>query len=254
MSVLLGFTPWAVYWVLVGNAPPLIAAGMALVAAAAVIPTDRSPSVRLLGIGAVATFAVPAVLAPIWRGGQPWLLSWSFAGLFATLLTGTALGRSVVADIVSAELPAAVAQTELLAPVVDRLRWLWLGALAAMSVSAAVPPIALSGAAQHNSHGPLTYLCYRVIPFGMLAAAAIASRILPDRMTAGFDDAVRKTSFVSFVDLEIDQLYYLATEHANRELGPGEEAYNVTVGAKGTPLLGDDTRVSWSSTYKVRRR
>lgn len=252
--MVLGFAPWAVYWVLVGNVPLPIAAAVALAVAVAVMVGSRESSTRPLGIGAVATFAVLAVLPPALSCAQRWVLPLSFAGLFATLLTSAALGRSVVEAVAKADLPAAVVQTELFSPVVKRLRWIWLGALAAMSVSAVVPPIALSDATVHDTRSPLIYLCYWVIPFGILAAAAIASRLLMDGMATGFDDALRKTSFVAFVDLEIDQLYYLAQEHANREVGPGQEAYKVTVGAKGTALLGDDTRMSWPSTYKVRQR
>ena len=87
-----------------------------------------------------------------------------------------------------------------------------------------------------------------------MGLAALASRILPDRMTAGAPDVVRNTTFVAFAELEIDQLYYLAQEHANREVGGGMEAYDVKIGAKGVPLVGDDTRESWPSTYKVRER
>jgi small-conductance mechanosensitive channel len=254
VGVLLWFAPWAVYWVLVGHAPLLIAAVVALAVAVTVMLSSRESSARHLGIGGVATFAVLAILPLVFSCAQRWVLPLSFAGLFAVLLTSRALGKSVAEAVAKADLPAAVVQTELFGPVVNRLTWIWLGALAAMSVSAVVPPIALSDATLHNTDSPLTYLCYWVVPFGILAAAAIASRIVADRMTTGFGDAVRKTSFVAFVDLEIDQLYYLATEHANREVGPGQEPYNVTVGAKGTALLGDDTRVSWPSTYKVRQR
>ena len=72
-------------------------------------------------------------------------------------------------------------------------------------------------------------------------------------MTAGVGDIVRKTSFVAYGEATIDELYYLAQEHANREVGAGQEAYNVKVGSMGTPLVGDDTRQSWPSTYKVRQ-
>lgn len=248
MGARLWFTPWAVYWVLMGNTPLLIAAVVALAVAVAVVVIGREPSARFVGIGAIATFAVLAA-PPLALGcAQRWVLPLSFAGLLATLLAGRVLGKSVVEAVVKADLPAAVVQTELFAPVVNRLTWLWLSALAAMSVSALISPILRS-----DAETPLTYLCSWVIPFGILTAAAIASAIVADRMTAGFGDAVRKTSFVAFVDLEIDQLYYLAQEHANREVGPGQEAYNVTVGAKGTALVGDETRVSWPSTYKVRQ-
>ncbi|MEB3020265.1 hypothetical protein [[Mycobacterium] crassicus] len=253
MGVLVGFAPWAVYWVLLGNVPLLTAAVVALAVAAAVLVSSREPSARLLAIGAVATYTVLAVLPPAFTWAQHWVPVLSFTGLFATLLISMALGRSVVEAVVKADVPAAVAQSDLLGPIVNRVTRIWLGSLAAMAVSAAVPPIALTDAALHRNDSPLIYLCYWIIPFAVLAAAAICAHIQSDRMTAGFGDAVRKTSFVAFVDLEIDQLYYLAAEHANREVGPGEEAYNVTVGAKGTPLLGDDTRVSWPSTYKVRQ-
>lgn len=254
MGALLWLTPWAVYWVLVGNAPPLIAAAVALVVAVAVLVTGLAPASSPERFGAVTTFAVLAVLPMVLQGVQPWLLVLSFAGLLAVLLAGLALGKPVTDAVAKAELPEAVTQTELFAPVVQRLSWIWLSALAAMSVSALIPPLARPGATLHDSDSALAYLCYWVIPFAILSTAVIASRVLADRMTAGFGDAVRKTSFVAFVDMEIDQLYYLAQEHANREIGPGQEAYNVTVGAKGTALVGDETRVSWPSTYKVRQR
>jgi hypothetical protein len=34
---------------------------------------------------------------------------------------------------------------------------------------------------------------------------------------------------------------YLATEHANREVGAGKEAYDIRIGSKGVPLVGDET-------------
>ena len=57
---------------------------------------------------------------------------------------------------------------------------------------------------------------------------------------------------MAYDEATIDELYYLAQEHANREVGPGKEAYNVKVGGMGTPLTGDESRKSWPSTYKVR--
>jgi hypothetical protein len=70
-------------------------------------------------------------------------------------------------------------------------------------------------------------------------------------MTAGSATPSR-TTFVAYSEAAIDELYYLATEHANKEVGAGKEAYNVKVGAKGVPLVGDESRQSWPSTYKVR--
>ena len=122
-----------------------------------------------------------------------------------------------------------------------------------MTVSSAIPPIVYGDATILDTKTPLSFLCYWVIPFTLLGLAALASRLLPERMTPG-DDVVRKTTFVAFAEAEIDQLIYLATEHANREVGAGKEAYDIRIGSKGIPLSGDDTRESWPATYKVRDR
>jgi hypothetical protein len=71
-------------------------------------------------------------------------------------------------------------------------------------------------------------------------------------MSAAASDIVRKTTFVAYGEATIDELYYLATEHANREVGAGQEAFDIKVGSMGTPLVGDDSRQSWPSTYRVR--
>ena len=60
-------------------------------------------------------------------------------------------------------------------------------------------------------------------------------------MTAGAGDIERKTTFVAYHEATIDELYYLATEHANREVGAGQEAYAIKVGSKGTALVGDES-------------
>lgn len=73
-------------------------------------------------------------------------------------------------------------------------------------------------------------------------------------MLAGIDDVERKTSFVAYSEAAIDELYYLAQQHVDKEVGAGQEAYNVKVGGSGTPLTGDESRLSWPATYKVRDR
>ena len=73
-------------------------------------------------------------------------------------------------------------------------------------------------------------------------------------MTQGINDLARKSTFVAYSEAAIDELYYLAQEHANRQVGPGQEAYAVKAGGAGTPLTGDESRNSWPMTYKVRER
>lgn len=120
-----------------------------------------------------------------------------------------------------------------------------------MALSSAVPPILQGDATILDIRTPLSFVCYWVVPFTLLGVAALLTRVLPDRMVPAADEVVRKTTFVAFAEAEIDQLIYLATEHANREVGAGKEAYDIRIGSKGIPLVGDETRESWPSSYKV---
>ena len=146
-------------------------------------------------------------------------------------------------------------ESELFGRITTLLTWIWVAAFAGMTVSSSIPPIVQGDATILDTKATLSVVCYWVIPFMLLGFAALASRILPDRMTAGVvDDVVRNTSFVAYSEATIDELYYLAQEHANREVGAGMEAFDVRVGGMGDPLTGDDSSKSWPSTYKVRER
>lgn len=155
-------------------------------------------------------------------------------------------------EYAAAELPSDVVNTELFKRMTMILTWIWVAAFAGMTLSSLVPPIVESDATILDTKTPVSFMCYWVIPVSLLGLAALASQLLPTRMLAGIDDVVRETSFVAYDEATIDELYYLAQEHANREVGPGKEAYNVKVGGMGTPLTGDEARKSWPSTYKVR--
>jgi hypothetical protein len=249
--MLSGLTPWIVYWILVGHVPHLVAAlvGLAIAVAGAAIGTATGKPGRALDIGAVAAFSVIAVLT--WTLGDSlltrWILPVSFAGLFMVTLVGAIAGGTFVRPWAAAGQPADVVKTPLFDQLVATLTRIWIATFAVMTVSSAIPPI-VGGAATT----PLAVVCSWVVPFAALGVAALASGYLPGRMLAGIDDVVRETSFVAYDEATIDELYYLAREHANREAGPGKEVYNVKVGGMGTPLTGDESRKSWPSTYKVR--
>jgi hypothetical protein len=107
-----------------------------------------------------------------------------------------------------------------------------------------------------DTRTPLSFVCYWVIPFLLVAAAVLAGRVVTDRMVAEVTSphVVRKSTFVAFKELGIDELIYLAKEKADREVGAGMEAYAIQVGGKGIPLTGDESRESWGVSYKVRER
>lgn len=251
MAILFGFAPWIVYWVLVGNVPLLVAALTALVTAAAAVGVGRYQNApgRSLEIGAVATFLVLSILAVALSDAvlQQWALAVSFVGILATTLVGVTLGEPFVREFAAVGQPAHVVEAASFLRTTAVLTWVWVGAFMAMTVLAAVPPIT-------GADGALAYTCYWVVPMVLLVAAVFATRIQPERLAEAASDVRRKTTFVAYSEAAIDELYYLAGEHVNKEVGAGEEAYDVKVGGSGLPLVGDESRQSWPATYKVRQR
>jgi hypothetical protein len=256
VGLLFGFAPWIVYWVLAGNVPFSTAALMALAIAVAALVVGRFTGTAggTLEIGAVGTFLVLTVLTFALSQSfvERWILPLSDAGIFLVALTSVLIGRPFVRELTEADQPAGVINSEPFGRITTLLTWIWVGVFAAMTVSSSIPPITGGNATILDTKTPLSFVCYWVIPVTLLGVAALVSRILPDRMTAGSDDVMRKTTFVAYGEATIDELYYLAQQHANREVGAGQEAYDVRVGGMGTPLVGDDSRKSWPSTYKVR--
>jgi hypothetical protein len=256
VGILLGFAPWIVYWVLVGNVPFTVAVLVALAIAVLsfVIGRVRGAAGRTLEIGALATFLALTVLTFTVSQAfmERWMQPLSNAGILLAALAGALVGRPFVREFAAAGQPKEVQETDLFKRITSLLTWIWVGAFAGMTISSAIPPIVYGEATILDTKTPLSFVCYWVIPFALLGAAALASRVLPERMAPADEDIVRSTTFVAFAEAEIDQLIYLATEHANREAGAGKEAYDIRIGSKGTPLTGDETRESWPSTYKVR--
>jgi len=255
VGILSGFAPWIVYWVLVGNVPftTAVLAALAVAVLSFVIGRIKGKPGRTLEIGAVATFLVLTVLTFAMNESfmERWMQPLSNAGIFLVALIGVLVGKPFVREFAEADQPPEVVKSELFGRITRTLTWIWVGAFAGMTLSSVIPPTVYGKATILDTKTPLSFVCYWVIPFSLLGLAALASRVLPERMAPG-DDVARSTTFVAFAEMEIDQLIYLATEHANREVGAGKEAYDIRIGSKGVPLVGDDTRESWPSTYKVR--
>jgi len=256
--MLFGIAPWIVYWVLVGNVPftTSVLVALALAVAALGIASATGKPGRALETTSVTAFLVLAVLTFALSESflQRWMLSLGNAAILLVALTGTLMGKPLVHEFAAAEQPADVVKTDLFGRIISVLSWVWIATFAGMTVSSAIPPIVRGNASILDTRTPLAFICYWVVPFSLLGLAALASQLLRARMLTGMDDVVRETSFVAYDEATIDELYFLAQEHANREVGPGKEAYNVKVGGMGVPLTGDESRKSWPSTYKVRDR
>jgi hypothetical protein len=260
VGILVGLAPWIVYWVLVGNVPFAISALVALAIAVGALASGRvaGKSTSILEIGAVGTFLVLTVLAFTLSSSfaERWALPLSNAGVLLVALTGVVVGKPFVREFAHEEQSAEVIKSESFGQTTALVTWILVGAFAGMTVSSAIPPIALSDATILDTRTPLSFVCYWVIPFALLGSAAIAARVLMDRMVADATSphTVRRTTFLAFRELEIDQLYYLAQQKAEREVGAGMEPYDVKIGSQGVPLTGDESRESWPATYKVRER
>lgn len=258
MGILYGFAPWIAYWVLVGNVPFIVAVSVALAIAVIGLVVGRAGGapMRTLEIGAVGTFLVLTVLtlAVSQSFMERWIQPLSNAGIFVVALIGVLIGKPFVREFAAAGQPPDVVKSDVFGQLTTRLTWIWVAVFAGMTVSSAIPPIVQGDATILDTKRPLSFVFYWVIPFALMSLAALASRVLPERLTAAAGEIVRQTTFVAYSEATIDELYYLATEHAKREVGAGQEAFDVKVGRMGTPLVGDDSRQSWPSTYKVRQR
>ena len=125
-------------------------------------------------------------------------------------------------EFAEADQPAEVIASELFGKITTLLTWIWVGAFAGMTISSAIPPIVQGDATILDTKTPLSFICYWVLPFVLLGAAALGGRVLTERMVAEATSphTVRRSHFVVFKELEIDQLYYLARERAERRSAP----------------------------------
>jgi hypothetical protein len=260
MGILVGLTPWIAYWVLIGNVP-FVAAGLAalvLAVAGFTVGRVKGRPGKALDIGAIATFVVLTIvpLATPESFAARWVQPLSILAILLTAVIGAVTGKPLAREFAEAGLPAQVTSSEAFRPTTTLVDSIWLAALAGMSVSAVVPLITRSDATPFDADVPLSYLCFWLIPFLLLGTVILTDRVLIDRMVAEATDphVVRRSTFVAFKELGIDELLYLAKEKADREAGAGMEAYAVQVGGKGIPLTGDESRQSWPVSYKARER
>jgi len=181
----LGFAPWIVYWVLVGNVPFKTAVLVALAVAVLsfVIGRVRGAPGRTLEIGAVATFLILTVLTFTLSESfmERWMQPLSNAGIFLVALIGVLAGRPFVREFAEVDQPKEVVESEVFVRITTLLTWIWVAAFAGMTVSSAIPPIVQGDATILDTKTPLSFVCYWVIPFSLLGLAALASRILPER-------------------------------------------------------------------------
>ena len=172
MGILVGFAPWIVYWVLVGNAPFTTAVLVALAVAILGLVMSRTRKVAGLTfeIGSVAAFFVLTVLTFVASQAflEQWVLPLSTAAILLITLVGALTGTPFVREFAAAGRSEEIVTSELFTKITSLLTWIWIAAFAGMTVSSAIPPIVSGDATILDTANPLSVLCYWVIPFALL--------------------------------------------------------------------------------------
>src|SRR5262245_64002224 len=142
---MLGFAPWIVYWVLVGNVPfpTAVLVALAIAVLSFVIGRVRGAPGRTLEIGAVATFLILTVLTFTLSQSfmERWMQPLSNAGIFLVALIGVLVGRPFVREFAEVDQPKEVVESEVFVHINTLLTWIWVAAFAGMTESCAIPPI-----------------------------------------------------------------------------------------------------------------
>ena len=168
MGIVIGFIPWIVYWILVGNVPfttaVCIAFGLTLLIQ--VVGRMRKQPQHALDIGNLLVFAVLVVAAFVVPDDvlERWLQPLSNLGLFLIALVGVLIGRPFVRDYAVASVDAATARTSGFRTITNAMTWMWVVAFGLMFVSAMIPPIVDGDATILDLDDTLSIVCYWVLP------------------------------------------------------------------------------------------
>lgn len=143
MGFLIGFSPWIVYWILVGNMPfrgaVLIALGLSVIAVA--VQRIRKQPWHSLEVGAVVVFVILSVLSFTVsdRFLEQWLQPLGNAGIFLVALTGLLIGRPFVREYAAASVDAATARSDGFRVITTAMTWMWTTVFALMTLISCIP-------------------------------------------------------------------------------------------------------------------
>jgi hypothetical protein len=213
VAFVVGFLPWIVYWILVGNAPFLVAVlvGLGLAVAINVITLARRQPLMVLEAGTALVFAVFVLMALVLPENflEQWLQPLGNAGLFLIVGVSILIGKPFTLQYARKSTPREQWDEPGFVYVCRLLAWLWAGTMAFMTIVSLIPPIVDGDATVRNADDTLSVMCYWVLPFVALGLAmlftskypdwfveasggdeaAAAAPGPPDRLSASIDDA-----------------------------------------------------------------
>jgi intracellular septation protein A len=145
MAYVTGFLPWILYWILIGNVDFRLAVCIVLAAAVIiqVISWRRGQPPRSLDVGSLVVFVLLAVAAFVVDDGvlEMWMQPLSNLGLLLVALGGMLLGRPFVRDFAISTVDAETARSDGFRYITTGMTWMWIVALALMTVVSAIPPL-----------------------------------------------------------------------------------------------------------------
>jgi hypothetical protein len=183
LGFVLGFLPWVLYWVLIGNVVfrLMVCLVLAVAVGTQVVSRLRRQPWRLFDLGSLVVFAILTLAAFVSADAilERWLQPLGNLGLFLVALVGLLVGRPFVWEYAAEVVDATTARSDRFRAVTTTMTWLWVAVFAAMTVVTMIPPLVDEAATIRDDTGLLSVLCYWVLPCVLLGLAASASGLVP---------------------------------------------------------------------------
>lgn len=194
LGFLAGFAPWIVYWILSGSVAFETAIGVAF--AIAVLSNLLSlkaggiANLKVLEVGNTIAFVGLALIGAI--GGDDFVARWiqplGNGALLLIMLVSILIGRPFTLQYAKAATPPELWDSPGFLAVNRLITWIWVGAMALMTVLAAIPPILQGDATREDGGTTLSIVCYWVLPYAAMGLAVLFTTKYPDWYSAEFDD------------------------------------------------------------------
>lgn len=183
MGFLIGFSPWIIYWILVGNTSFRVAVIVALCLAVLAVAVQRlrKQPWHTLEAGAVLVFAMFTVLAFTVSDTflERWLQPLGNAAIFLIALVGMVIGRPFVREYARASVTDDVARSDGFRVITSAMTWMWIAVFGVMTVVSLIPPLVQGDATIRDGASTLSIVCYWVVPFTLLGVAGTVSGVFP---------------------------------------------------------------------------
>jgi hypothetical protein len=183
-GMLADFTPWLVYWALIGNTSFRTAVLLAFLVSAAVFarPVMNGQRPKVLEVGSFITFILLVVIAFTTNDHflERWIQPITNCAIFLIALISVVIGRPFTMEYARESVSAEVAEKPDFLLVNRIITWVWVAAFLVMTVSAFIPPLVEGSATIRDGGDTLSVIGYWIVPIAALAFAALFSSWFPD--------------------------------------------------------------------------